>query len=154
VFVTSTIYEGNLGGLSGADQKCQASAGAAMLGGTWVAWLSQDGLNAPTRMAQNRAWYRVDGTTLVFPDNASLASGPQNPILTDENGTDRTDQVVWTGTLAGGMASTLDWTNWTGVDETTEITSGVASEIGSGWTDSTITGVQCHFQLAIYCFEQ
>src|SRR5262245_3061033 len=45
VFVTSAIYPGNIGGLMGADAKCQTSADAAMLGGSWRAWLSQDGVN-------------------------------------------------------------------------------------------------------------
>jgi hypothetical protein len=155
VFVTSGIYEGNLGGLQGADAKCQASADAAMLGGTWLAWLSQDGVNAIARMVAGGAWYRVDRTTLVFRDVMSLAGGPANAIETDENGMPLPDiQVVWTGTLAGGTASTLDCTNWTGVDETTEVTSGVATGLGTDWTDSPMTGVQCHFQLALYCFEQ
>src|SRR5438045_3087614 len=40
VFVTSTAYVGNLGGLQGADMKCQARAAAGRLRGTFLAWLS------------------------------------------------------------------------------------------------------------------
>src|SRR5207248_2675590 len=42
VFVTSVMYDGNLGGLAGADAKCQARATAASLSGTYKAWLSDD----------------------------------------------------------------------------------------------------------------
>jgi hypothetical protein len=40
VFVTSHAYTGNLGGLDGADAKCQAAAVAGGLSGTFLAWLS------------------------------------------------------------------------------------------------------------------
>jgi hypothetical protein len=43
VFVTSTVYTGNLGGSAGADDKCQERADAAGLGGTFKAWLSATG---------------------------------------------------------------------------------------------------------------
>ena len=50
VFVTSTTYTGNLGGLSGADSKCQARATAANLSGVWKAWLSTGDLAASSRI--------------------------------------------------------------------------------------------------------
>ncbi len=43
VFVTSAAFKGNLGGLTGADAKCQAEAdGPASIvpSGTYLAWLS------------------------------------------------------------------------------------------------------------------
>ncbi|MCA9638830.1 MAG: DUF4215 domain-containing protein, partial [Myxococcales bacterium] len=40
VFVTDETYNGALGGLAGADQKCQASASAANLPGSYYAWVS------------------------------------------------------------------------------------------------------------------
>src|SRR3989344_7858176 len=45
VFLTSTIYDGNLGGISGADAKCQARANTFNLGGTWKAWISDSNTN-------------------------------------------------------------------------------------------------------------
>ena len=39
VFVTSTSYNGNLGGASGADSKCQTAANNGNLGGTWKAFV-------------------------------------------------------------------------------------------------------------------
>jgi hypothetical protein len=52
VFVTSQTYSGNLGGLAGADAKCQQLANAAGLTGTFKAWLSDQSGNCPaTRFA-------------------------------------------------------------------------------------------------------
>jgi hypothetical protein len=50
VFVTSTIYMGYLGGLDGADAKCQSVANAAQLGGTFKAWLRDDTTAARDRL--------------------------------------------------------------------------------------------------------
>ena len=46
VFVTSTVHDGNLGGLVGADAICNSLASAAGLAGTYKAWLS-DGSGWP-----------------------------------------------------------------------------------------------------------
>ncbi|MDF3017056.1 MAG: hypothetical protein K0R44_2281, partial [Thermomicrobiales bacterium] len=40
VFVTAEQFSGNLGGLPGADNKCQVEADAAATGGTFAAWLA------------------------------------------------------------------------------------------------------------------
>jgi cysteine-rich repeat protein len=48
VFVSSQMYDGNLGGLAGADAKCQALADAANLTGTYMAWISTN--------QHDRAW--------------------------------------------------------------------------------------------------
>jgi hypothetical protein len=50
VFITSTIYKGNLGGLSEGDAKCQARADAVGLGGTWKAILSTSTVPAKSRI--------------------------------------------------------------------------------------------------------
>ncbi len=46
VFVTSTIYSADLGGIVFADAECQARADAAGLSGVFRAWLS-DGMDSP-----------------------------------------------------------------------------------------------------------
>jgi len=49
VFVTKASFESNMGGLSGADTKCQAEADdpeSIVPSGTYMAWLS-DGTNSP-----------------------------------------------------------------------------------------------------------
>ena len=51
VFASSTISDGDLGGLGGADTECNALAANAGLSGEFVAWLSTNSLNAVDRMA-------------------------------------------------------------------------------------------------------
>ena len=50
VFVTSIGYDGNLGGLAGADAKCMTRAAAGNLSGTYKAWLSSSTVNAKDRI--------------------------------------------------------------------------------------------------------
>jgi hypothetical protein len=90
IFLTSTVYDGNLGGLAGADAKCQARADAAQLGGTWKAILSTRTVDAADRIDGSVARVNVDGTLVM---NAHQMFGPTpidgyplvNPIL-DELG--------------------------------------------------------------------
>jgi hypothetical protein len=50
IFVTQTQYSPVLGGLSGADSKCQQSAEDAGLGGFWKSWISSDTVSAASRL--------------------------------------------------------------------------------------------------------
>src|SRR4029077_17175057 len=66
VFVSSATYGGgNLGGLTGADPKCQSLATAAVLPGTYKAWLSDDTTSAASRLTHSTNPYvLVDGKTI------------------------------------------------------------------------------------------
>jgi hypothetical protein len=94
-FVTSTTNTtGNLGGLSGADARCQSLAAAAGQGAkTWRAYLSverdADNGNAPTD-ARNRIgsgpWFNASGT-MVASDLAALhARRGDAAVFVDERG--------------------------------------------------------------------
>ena len=48
-FVTSQLYNGNMGGLAGADARCQGLADAVGLPGTYRAWLSSATESPSTR---------------------------------------------------------------------------------------------------------
>lgn len=88
-FVTSTTYNGDLGGLAGADQKCQALAEAAGLpANVYKAWLSTSNENAKDRLGSARGWVRKDGKP--FADTvADIVSGKIfHPLRIDENGAD------------------------------------------------------------------
>ena len=62
VFVTSERFNGNLGGLKGADDKCQAQAedpASIVPSGTYLAWLS-DGTESPdTRFTKSSHPYQL-----------------------------------------------------------------------------------------------
>lgn len=133
VFVTSTTYNGNLGGLAGADQKCQARAEAAGLPkNTYKAWLSTSSVNAIDRLGSARGWERVDGKP--FADTkADISIGKIfYPPRVDELGNyDESLGHVWTATSADGTSnpSLGSCSSW----EVSTI-----STVGEiGWSDST-----------------
>jgi hypothetical protein len=105
VFVTSTTYDGNLGGVAGADAKCQARAVAASLAGTFKAWLSGPTLASSPSVRFTKATipYRlVDGVAIAM-DWADLTDGT---ILAPINKTEF-------GVLFQGMAYTFTLPNGT-----------------------------------------
>jgi hypothetical protein len=80
VFVTTTTYLGNLGGLVGADAKCNERAQAAGLSGSYTAWLSDSTTLATDRITHASAPYMlVDGTKLA--DNYADLSCQANSIF-------------------------------------------------------------------------
>jgi hypothetical protein len=96
VFVTGAPFlDGNLGGLMGADQTCQARAAAATppIPGTFRAWLSDSTTTAASRAAPlhgSLPYVLVDGSPLAS-DWAQLTDPSglllQQQITLDENGT-------------------------------------------------------------------
>jgi hypothetical protein len=103
VFISSQSYEGNLGGLAGADAKCAALASAAELTGTYAAWLSTSSVNAVSRFAPGARYTLVDGTVLAS-SLADLTDGTLSAAIDlDENGV-VTNSRAWTGTAPAGTA--------------------------------------------------
>lgn len=157
VFVTSTQYEGNLGGLSGADAKCQEGAIIGGLGGTWKAWLSDSSTNAKDRIVDAK-YVRVFDNALIANNKADLLDGfLGNPITKDEfNGL--TMGPVWTGTTSSGTVSDvgnplvthcLSWASNSGSEFGRR---GFSSFNDSFWTHIGVTN--CGWFMSLYCFEQ
>jgi len=152
IFVTSTLYDGNLGGLAGADAACAARATAAGLGGTWIAWLSTSSVDAIDRIADYRYVNMYD--QLIFFDKAQISSGglPNNQIRIDEFGGDTPfpTPYVWTGTTNSGVETAgLTCSDWT--------STGGSGTIGRGnqvtpWTNYSTD--LCTATWRLYCFEQ
>jgi len=154
VFVTSTKYTGNLGGLSGADAKCQARADAAGLGGNWVAWLSNETINAKDRIADTTiGYYTLDGTKIAN-DKADLTDG--NIIyylniledVTDSFGT----TAVWTGTKSSGLWNGNSCNNWASSSSSDSGGAGSVGEKNYGWTEEW-SSRSCDSISRLYCFE-
>lgn len=156
VFVTSTKYDGNLGGLLGADDRCQTQADAAALGGTWLAWLG-DGREGPAmRFVQSEDEYRLVTGEVIAEDFADLIDGTiAVPINIDETGTplpDDDDMIVWTAVFhTGGEPTPVNCEGWTVADESI-VPTGLASATDSGWTVSA--PFACSEMHRLYCFEQ
>lgn len=86
-FISSTSSNGNLGGLTGADQKCQTLADSAGIHGTFKAWLGDSTKSPSNRFTQATVPYvKLDGS-LIANHWTDLTDGDiANPINIDENG--------------------------------------------------------------------
>ncbi|MFH1224959.1 MAG: DUF1554 domain-containing protein [Candidatus Diapherotrites archaeon] len=101
MFVTSQEWNGNLGGISGADAKCQAAASAAKLQGKWRALVSDKDHSAKSWLPDS-AYTKLDGT-MVAKNRADLLDGTiLSPINIDEFGKAASGFRVWTGTSITG----------------------------------------------------
>ncbi len=109
VFVTSAKFKGNLGGLTGADAKCQAQAdGPASIvpSGTYLAWLS-DGTDSPdTRFTKSAHPYILPNGTKIAEDFTDLTDGSLlHSIDIDPTGEPVGLNFFWTGTNADGTSA-------------------------------------------------
>jgi hypothetical protein len=111
--LSSRLAPSMIGGLTGADMKCNAAAGAAGLPGNYKPWLSTTTVNAKDRFANVQSWIRVDG----LPFAASVTTLIQGkilypPFLTETGATlTPSTDYVWTGT---GSDGTVNGTNTCG----------------------------------------
>ncbi len=165
VFITSTSYQGSLGGMNGvmgADSKCQARADAAIpkLPGTFKAWISGDPEDSEPAMRflsdnfMGQYVLRTNPPKLVAQGWSGLTSGAlTNAITYDESGFLQDKLNVWTNTDSDGKRlgsnNCGDW-------------SSTASMGALGKADMTIKGVEwtnnassigCDFEVRLYCFQ-
>jgi hypothetical protein len=124
-FITSsTSGTGDLGGLAGADKRCQTLAMAAGGGNrTWRAYLSTNGaggVNARDRIGSG-PWYNVKGV-LIAQNVAELHSDKaniNNDTALDEQGRTINSQGapnrhdILTGSTTDGRATEMTCQNWT-----------------------------------------
>ncbi|MDO8618410.1 MAG: LamG-like jellyroll fold domain-containing protein [Candidatus Daviesbacteria bacterium] len=160
VFVTSTAYNGNLGGLAGADSKCQARAEAVNLGGTWKAWLSDSTTSASSRLTHNNGPYILLNGLVIANDWSDLTDGSlRSSIFITETGQpittlpghDSRYNSVWTGTNEDGKSATYNCENWT-----TTQASGLYGDswvATKNWTNS-FWQTCAALNWLLYCFEQ
>jgi hypothetical protein len=179
--VNNQFFNGNLGGIIGASNKCQQVANRAPfvnngqlgLGGTWKAWIavrtstfSDDPI---FEFTHSTVPYRlVNGTTVANSWTDLIDGTLLAPINVDEVGNPAGNQSVWTNVSLSGRGNGLDNSNSscsTWVDG-----GGASGAVGNSgatnrlWTDTTtqfgagnvlLNGIQsCDRFAALYCFEQ
>ena len=174
-FVTSTGTKelgGNLGGLAGADKKCQdlAVAAAAASGDhTWHAYASVEGTNAKDRIGPG-PWRNKAGTVIAASLEAlhAVQFFPADADVMDEKGTavPRAATAILTGTKSDGTAAPANqtctgWTSATGNEQGRlgDAASKSSPYIVNRWNDTTLTA-GCSQQALIakksegriYCF--
>jgi len=165
VFITSTLHDGNLGGLHGADAICQQRAIAGGLDGEFRAWISNDTDSPESRFNQADVPYvlpnngpQIAGSWTELTDFCDNQVPPNqcidNPIMTNEFGvslTNTEETAVWTNTNRfGDTTGGSGCDNWSNINIVTFF--GRADETGVGWTDSATLG--CDNELRLYCFQQ
>ena len=158
VFVTSGKQNGDLGGPSGADARCQQAASAAGLGGSWVAWVSTKTEHAIDRLKDVGPWHGLDGKRF-FADKAAIADmfkGPEHGLWRDEKGTFLPTDRIWTGTGPDGRyaASIGDaCQGWTSASMSDQARIGTVGRTDSHWTSYSFTSCD-QSQQRLICFEQ
>ena len=154
VFVTSTGYAANLGGLAGAKALCQSAAASGGLPGSYVPWLATSAANPAATLGAARGWIRPDG--LPFADTLGASDGGTTGLLNgqvyyppevDELGSIASSPNVWTGAFTGAADSTCG--NWTSSDAGAGGV-GVNYEGSTGWWQAAQG--PCNSILGIYCF--
>jgi hypothetical protein len=151
IFLTSISYNGNLGGLAGADSKCSTVAAGANLPGSWKAWLSDSSTSAIDRIDDVGPWFLVNGTK-AFNNKANLASTPLEAVNVTEQG-HAVFGAVWTGTNSSGVKGNYNCRDWSsaGIDDY-----GGIGEVDAKteWTQRAPAEDECNNSAPLYCIEQ
>ena len=158
VFVTSVSYSGNLGGLTGADAKCQAIATQKGFSGTYKAWLSDSTTAAKTRLSHSQLPYRRPDCKVIANNWNDLIDGKLlYPIEVDENN-ELQKTTVWTNTKINGDIGSTDKTCSDWMNESKDWGAsghhGKSINKDNGWTDLDYIVDDCKQKYALYCIEQ
>lgn len=121
IFVTSTAYNGNLGGIAGADTKCNADANKPAGGQTYKAMI----VNGTTRRAcndpnctstsgNNIDWALKTNTPYIRPDGTNIKTTNSGAVFTFNlsNAISSVSGQTWTGMRDDWTTSTSHCTNW------------------------------------------
>lgn len=163
VFVTSDTYSGDLGGLGGADVKCQDLAIEAGLLGTFKAWISGSSASeeARDRMSQADVAYRRVDFVKVADNWADLTDGTLDaPINVNENGnTVGAVLTAYTNTDADGSIHETGrecglnpGDEWNTDDMFASGGYGTVGATGSSW--SWVNNNACDNLRRLYCIQQ
>jgi hypothetical protein len=170
VFVSSALYDGNLGGLSGADSKCQGLASAAGLAGTYKAWLSDSTTAAASRLTHATTPYVLADGTVVAQGWSQLVGGGDllHAVTETESGGPAPvgsfqcspgEPTVWTNTDPYGKRLTANCSDWTSNTVAPGFVGVANTALSPWWTEDCESGpglaqVTCADTAAIYCIQQ
>ena len=158
VFLTSTSYNGNFGGLVGADYQCNRRAISAGLSGHYAAWLSTSVQSVAGSFTQSAVPYvLVNGTVIANSDfDLTTTNFPLHAINVTELGTISSATAVWTGTSDNGVLWDTNAPNhcneWTSAGSALYAPIGNPQMTTAGW--SFAGGQYCSEPAPLYCFEQ
>jgi Chitobiase/beta-hexosaminidase C-terminal domain len=140
-FVTSSAYNGNLGGLAGANAKCNSDAARPDTSKTYIAYVSGNSL------AANTTYVNASGAAL----GTTNGSGTLGTPLTNSVAT--TSLAVWVG-IGGGDACSTGGGDWTCTSSCFPFSGsggqGLADQTGNTFRFST--NAVCTATARLYCF--
>ncbi|HRI08007.1 MAG TPA: DUF4215 domain-containing protein, partial [Nannocystaceae bacterium] len=155
VFVTSFTSKGNLGGIGGANTKCQNAANGKQLGGTWKAWVSKNDTSPGGNFTKSaKPYYRLDLVKVADDWNDLVDGSLDATISVDESGAAVMSGTsgVWTGTKTDASPTYTDCFGWTSSNYVNWGTIGRRNETNGNWTDDE--NVHCSDDRRLYCVEQ
>jgi hypothetical protein len=157
LFVTAEKFNGDLGGLAGADEKCQAAADSAapLAGRSFRAWLSDRTSSVAARIAPGGRFVRVDGTTIAESWSDLIDGALEAPVSKTQKGAEPVAAEVWTATNEVGglaeLAGTMDCENWTDAGGRSGGGVGRSDRVDGRWTHSG--AMTCSHRLSLFCVE-
>ena len=165
VFVTSKEYNGDLGGVNGANAKCAELAAAAVLGGTYLAWISADNQNSDPESRFTKAaipYYKTNNEKVADNWDDLIDGSLDSKIDRYENGMPAAanangDNEVWTNVADNGTQDgddgyeCMDWSGITNLQGSV----GVWTADNGAWTDLDANAQHpCGETKRLYCFQQ
>lgn len=169
VFLTSAVYSGNLGGLAGADKRCnEFAAQQPGLTGSYRAWLLVDGQSLADRFPEFVApatWNFTNTSAGLLAKSFTelIEEGPAEPVAFTEAGDAVPEALVWTGITKDGVAAGGDCAQWTSEAGSPALVgfSGYVPDLGPDalhwqlerqWTDKGLKRF-CGGKRRIYCVQ-
>lgn len=152
IFVTATKYNGNLGGISGADAKCASDANnpkdgtyKALIGGTTRRGTAGNQLDWVIK--PSTAYQRRDKTLIAYSSSSGLLPGNLVNRITTEDSYNVLTGLDINGSVLAGTCD--DWTNAAGSGARI----GLSFQTDAAWMD--YGSVNCSSILRnIYCVQQ
>lgn len=149
IFVTNGLWSGNLGGLSGADDKCNAEAKIRGFRGKFQALLGSTAGRPLTRSIHYPIPYVSETANYLQSDFHDLFnSGPDNPVNADPY------KHAWTGLNSNGTLSGQDCNGWTDSSNSNTGSKGKVDAIGATWLNDLELPYACNGIFNLYCIEQ
>ena len=156
VFVTKAAFQGNLGGLEGADARCQAAARRAGLPGVFRAWLSTSEQPAGARVVRKNVPYVMPGGVRVADNYRDLTDGRlAHPIDHTEFGEAVASPfLARTATTPDGQAMSPTCSDWTSRSRYDGGAWGATDTTSSAWSCTGVFPGRCDYLAHLYCLEQ
>ena len=154
IFVTSQNFTGKLGGLDGANAKCNEVAKAAGLKGTWRALVSgyhhdeevNELIRIRGKVVNMKEKLVAHGKRFLWDAGKDLV----HPVVYDEQGHE-TVESVWTGSGPAGYSADICGGGWDDEGEHDYATVGRSNEADGDWMNDG--SEPCERALPLYCID-